>query len=107
MHTINIRLDLCQELVKTMQAYEFTNEEISQVTTNPLFLDAANKEDKVQRAMLSLMLYRIAVYSNAAVTKNIKLALNASVGSLHWLDNLKLSVIPFIKHNNLLAVSNG
>lgn len=107
MQAIDIRLDLCEELVKTLRSYEFTHEEIGKVTTNPLFIDSINQEDKVQKAMLSLMLYRIAIYSNITVSKNIKLALNASVGSLHWLDNLKLSVIPFIKHNNLLAVSHG
>jgi hypothetical protein len=107
MHSINVKLDLCEELVKTLRQYEFTNEEIGKVTANPLFIDSINKEDKIQKAMLSLMLYRIAVYSNTDVSKNIKLALNATVSSLHWLDNVKLSVIPFIKNNNLLATHHG
>ena len=103
----DVRLDLCKELIFTLQAYEFQPEEIERVTSNPLFIDALNKEDNMQKAILSLMLYRIVVYSTVEVTKNIKLALNATVGSLHWLDNLKLSVIPFIRDNKLLVVQHG
>lgn len=97
------KLDLCKELIFTMKDYEFQEKEIEKVTSNHLFIDALSKEPGLQKAILTLMLYRIVVYSKIEVTRNIKLALNATVGNLHWLDNIKLSVIPFIRDNKILA----
>lgn len=97
-----VTISVCDEILKTMKRYEFTEEEITNFSTSALFIDSATKSPMMQKAMISLLFFRVITYAEVSPPQVVRLALAASDNLLEWLDNVKLIILPYIQSTALL-----
>ncbi len=94
-----VELNLCDLLLDEMKKLEFNTICINYVKRSQIFIDAFHKESVMQRSLLSVLLYKIMMYSNINVPKEIRLALNMSNDSVGWLNDIKLVILPYLREN--------
>lgn len=94
-----INLNICQEILNEVKRLGLDESKISIIQNNPIFIDAFDKHYGLQRTMLTTLLFKILLSGNFNVPGNIRLALNSANDILSWLDDIKLTILPFIKEN--------
>jgi len=92
-------IDLCDELKKELINLNFEESVVSSILNSNKFIEAIGKPSNMQRAILTNLFYTILVNSPVMVPSKIRIALNASTDSIGWLDDYKLVILPFIRHN--------
>lgn len=97
---MTVELDLCKEILKEMTKLEFKESSIRQIQYSSYFIEAADKETPMQRALITTVFFRLMVdRGDKYIPKEIKLGLNMANDVLGWLEDMKLVVLPFLKLN--------
>lgn len=91
--------DLCEIMVAEMQRLEFSPEVIAMITSNHCFIEAQGKEPHIQRVHLTRLLYRIMMTALDQVPTEIRMATTFASDWLGWSEDLKLTVLPFLRIN--------
>lgn len=92
-------LDLCKEVTNEMIKLDFNETLLTKIKNHPLFMDAYSQNTSMQKSLIAMVFYKVIMYSNMNVPKEIRIALNSSADNLGWLDDIKLVILPFIKAN--------
>ena len=92
-------LNLCNEVVKELIKIGVNETFINNFKTTELFISAYDKSPHVQKTILTMLFYKLIMYSNLKVDKNIRIALADKTEINSWLDDVKLVLIPFIRFN--------
>lgn len=96
---VDIKLNLCEKVVKEMQKVGIKPENIARIQNNEFFKEAYDKPNSVQKAFLTHILHSILVDGPEIVPGSIRLALDTEQESLVWLEKVILTIIPFLKEN--------
>ena len=92
-------LNLCEELIKEMVKLEFSEVSINWMRSQSGYAEAWNKEERIQKSLLTMTLFNLLMQSESVVPSQIRLALNIASDVVAWLDDIKLAVLPFMKAN--------
>lgn len=92
-------INLCSEVLKTAQKLNLKQSGLDYLKNHKTFIEAFDKEDSFQKVMLTTLLYGLLVSSSFIPPSKIRIALNSGMTSLSWLDDIRLTVLPFIKEN--------
>ncbi len=99
MNAVDERLNLCDELVKTMRSLEFTESQIQCLTNNPHFTGAVEQPDFIQRTMLTMALSNLLMTGRHPTPVQVRVHLNIAANIQGWLSDVRLVVLPFLKLN--------
>ena len=93
-------LDLVDEINKEMQKMQMSPELVVKYQTTPYYHTASTTSDvMMQKTYLTLALSRVLTGGEFVVPSQIRLGLNMANTVEHWLQDVKLIVIPFMKAN--------
>lgn len=92
-------INFCEEIIKEAQKLGLKQTGLDAIKSNPLFIEAFDKNMGFQRSMLTTMLFRILISSNFQPPAQIRIALNSANDNYSWLDDIKIVIIPFIVQN--------
>lgn len=95
----DVVVNLCTEIIDEMRRLGFEETSIQRVTSNERFQSAFDKDPILQRTMLTMVFYNVLIAPNKTLPINIRLALNVATDVNGWLEDMKLSILPFIKIN--------
>jgi len=96
---IDNNMNLCSIIISEMEKLNFKESSVNIIKEHKQFKDAFNKENSLQRTMLTMMFYGILVDSGHIVPSQIRLALNIAADINGWLDDIRLVILPFMKEN--------
>lgn len=92
-------LNLCKELVGEMRKLEFRESSVLKITGNERYVNAFDKEPVMQRMMLTMLFYNVLISTDKTVPTPIRMSLNVATDVTGWLEDMKLSILPFLKLN--------
>jgi len=92
-------INFCSEVLKEAQRLGLNEAGLDVIRTNPLFVQAFDKNAGFQRSMLTTMLFRILLSSTFQPPAQVRIALNSANDNNSWLDDIKLVIIPFLVAN--------
>lgn len=96
-------LDLVDEINKEMQKIQMSPELIDKYQATPYYHTASvcstTGDVMMQKTYLTLALSRVLTGGEFVVPQQIRLGLNMANTVEHWLQDVKLIVIPFMKAN--------
>ncbi|EKD89637.1 MAG: hypothetical protein ACD_33C00023G0008 [uncultured bacterium] len=92
-------IDLIKEMNEELTRLEMSQVIINYIKSDKLYTDAYGKDYRIQKTLLTMLFYKVIMYSSIVVGKNIRLALNEANDVISWLDDIKLVILPFIKAN--------
>lgn len=92
-------MDLYQELLKAIQLAELKPEVTYYIQNNKLSAQCVNATPAQQKTYLSMILYDLLNLFPGIVPMQIRLALTVATDITNWFDDIKTTIIPFIKTN--------
>lgn len=92
-------VNLCAVIVSEMEHLQFNQNSINTVKSSQKFIEAYDKQNSLQRTMLTMLFYEIMVNSEHVVPSQIRLALNIATDLNGWLDDIRLVILPWLKNN--------
>ena len=92
-------MDLYQELLKAIQLAELRPEIITYIQNNKRSNQCINDDTAQQKIYLSMVLYDLLNLFPGIVPMQIRLALTVATDTTAWFDDIKTTIIPFIKEN--------
>lgn len=95
-------IDLTREINNLLCYYNLSQQQKDIILQHDFFKNSIGKDPIQQKALLTMLFYRLIVHNVDYVPKNIRLCLVAHGTPIEWLDNVKLNIIPYIIHINLL-----
>ncbi len=92
-------VNLCEEILKEAQRLGLKQSGLEAIQTNQTFIDAYNQGMAFQRAAMTTLLFRILLSGSFQPPAQIRIALNSANDHISWLDDIKITIIPFIIQN--------
>ena len=93
-----MELDLCEEVVSEMVRLGFKESSVSRVRDDSRTMDARGKSSVYQRTALTVVLYNV-LLGGVDVPRGVRMGLNVATTVEGWLDDQKLTILPFLKNN--------
>lgn len=95
----NFSINLCEEIKKILNDPIYTDDLKNAICTHPLFIASLDKAPNIQRVNLITMFFRIFMTGSQPVPASVRLSLNASNDYQPWLDDVRLTILPFLQEN--------
>ena len=92
-------LNLCDEILSEARKLQLKDSGILSIQQNSMFIDAYDKHINFQRTILTTLLFKILMSASFQPPAPIRMALNSANDNLSWLDDVKITIIPFIVAN--------
>ena len=92
-------VNLCEEILKEAQRLGLKQSGLEAIQTNQTFIDAYDKHMAFQRAALTTLLFWVLLSGSFQPPAQIRIALNSANDHISWLDDIKITIIPFIIQN--------
>ena len=91
--------NLCTILVDLLRSYQISENLIEKIKFSDQFIYSMDKPSPVQKSLLSSILFKLLMSGPTPAPREIRIALTISTDTLGWIDDLKLTILPFIKAN--------
>jgi len=95
----DININLCTIIISEMERLQFNPNSVHAIKSSQHYIDAYDKNNQLQRTMLTMLFYGILVDSEHIVPSQIRLALNIATDVNGWLDDIRIVILPFLKEN--------
>lgn len=96
---IDIATNFCSGVVAEMERLEFRVSSVNAVKAQPQFSEAFDKNEQLQRTMLTMLFYNLLISGQTPAPAHIRLALNVATDVNGWWDDMRLVILPFLKQN--------
>lgn len=96
---MTIETNYCAGVVAEMERLEFKQSSVNTVKGTTQFIDAYDKNDQLQRTMLTMLFFNILISGTHPAPTQIRLALNVATDVAGWWDDMRLVILPFLKEN--------
>lgn len=93
------QLNLCKELLLTMEKMGFSVEHVNKLKDDKRFYDCYDKNPSIQRTVLTMIFYDLIMYTGKTIPVEIRISMNAAKEPSVWLEDITTSVLPFILVN--------
>ncbi len=99
-------VDACREVIREMFNLGFSQQSIEAIERDHRFVEAEGKDLIFQKFQLTMVLYNTLIGEMSknpqqigVVPTPIRIALNAGTSPEGWIDDVKLTILPFLKEN--------
>lgn len=96
---IDVDTNLCSEIVSEMERLQFQQSSVNAVKATSQFIDAYDKNNALQRTMLTMVFYNVLISGTHTAPAQIRMALNLAMDVPGWWDDMRLVILPFLKAN--------
>lgn len=98
----DIAINYCASVVVEMERLGFKQSSVNHVKAQSQFIDGYDKNDQLQRTMLTMLFFNILISGKHTAPAQIRLALNIATDVAGWWDDMRLVILPFLKENEEL-----
>ena len=95
----DIATNYCADVVTEMERIGFKQSSVNTVKSTQQFIDAYDKNDQLQRTMLTMLFFNILIGSHPPAPAHIRMTLNLALDVAGWWDDMRLVILPFLKAN--------
>jgi hypothetical protein len=99
---IDIETNICANVVTEMERLGFQQASVNAVKAQPQFSEAYDKQNQLQKTMLTMLFYNILINGTHIAPSQIRLALNVATDIVGWWDDMRLVILPFLKENEAM-----
>lgn len=99
---IDVSTNFCSEVVSEMERIGFQQSSVNAVKATQQFIDGYDKNNVLQKTMLTMLFYNILISGTHTAPSHIRLALNVAGDVNGWWDDMRLVILPFLKENEHL-----